>query len=632
MCGICGVFGQTLERRVLEEMNTTLVRRGPDSEGYFQNDHASLAMRRLSIIDLEAGDQPFRSADGSVAIVFNGEIYNYRELRAELVEGGFSFDSHSDTEVILNLYLRDGEQFPRRLRGMFSIAIWDGRTEIGYLVRDPFGIKPLFYSDSDSGVAFASEIKALVAGGFVEPDIDPVGLDAFFAYGYIPVPHTIYRNVAKLPPGTIAKFEQNKLSQKSYFDLRSIVTSGKRLNERLAESVDDCLQDSVAAHLESDVPVSAFLSGGIDSSLVTSYLAGHESGDDSTVFTIAFSDPGDLADESVLARKLTDKLGIRNKRILVTPDARKILAEAALAFDEPFGDDSIIPTYLISKEVASRYKVALTGLGGDEFFGGYSRYEGMALHQEVRKLGPWLPKILAWMAGHIPGVGRAATRLRRFADAVPLPPDKAYLSMVSALSSGDRTQIYSDEFASEVDQAVTEALILEPFNELEEADSATRAMYTDMRTYLPEDILALSDRIAMWHSLELRVPFVDPKVATMSQMVPIEKKVSLRRSKPILRELIGRLVPEIANGKKQGFQSPVGQWARGEFGTWASGLIDEYFRLNSDASLNKAAILRILDQHMSGVEDHRKLLFRIVMYVLWRRECFESVWIGRARR
>ena len=389
MCGICGFFGAgSGVSDNLERMNQTLARRGPDDGGFYRGEGVGLAMRRLSIIDIGGGHQPIHNEDQSVWVVFNGEIYNYKELQAHLIERGHRFATNSDTEVIVHLYEEYGDRLVDHLRGMFAFALWDERRRRGLVARDRLGIKPLFYATAGGGLIFGSEIKAVLASGAVKRDLDLQAVDAFFTYTYIPAPLTIYRDVRKLEPGCLLVYESGKVTQQRYWDLDVRTVDRATGEEAWLQRFESAIDSAVSSHLVSDVPVGAFLSGGVDSSLVVALMSQHLA-DPVQTFTMGFEAASKaLIDERPLAAKVAARYGCDYHDYSVRPDFRDIVGDIVDAFDEPFADDSVVPSYYISQFTRRHVKVALSGLGGDEIFAGYQRYSGVLLAQHYRQLMP----------------------------------------------------------------------------------------------------------------------------------------------------------------------------------------------------------------------------------------------------
>ena len=624
MCGICGYFGTHggLDERVLRGMNDAIVRRGPDAEGYHVQPGVGLAMRRLSIIDLAGGDQPIYNEDGSVAVVFNGEIYNYRELRDELERRGHRFRTHSDTEVLVHLYEDTGIDLVDRLRGMFAFALWDAARERGFLVRDRLGIKPLHYAEVGGALVFGSEIKSILAAGVVARRLDHQALDAYLALTYIPAPLTIHEGIRKLEPGHLIEFGAGRVHIREYWDVDfSALDVGTREGEWI-ERVGAALGDAVGSHLVSDVPLGAFLSGGIDSSLTVALMSERTPVPVRT-FTMGFGGRDHaLIDERPLADEVARRYGCLGVEHTVRPDFRGIVDEIVTAFDEPFADDSVVPSYYLCELTRRHVKVALSGLGGDELFAGYQRYTGMLLARMYGRLVPSSVHrhVVAPLVRRLPEPIRAGDRInhaKRFAAAAMDPAAQRYLGFVSTLSANERRSLFRPEIAAEIDFEATDRLVTDRFEHCDAPDDIARALYTDLKTYLPDDILALSDRISMWHSLEVRVPLVDHQLVELCARLPTRYKIGLRERKRLLRRIARGYLPDtVLAHPKQGFESPMGAWLRTDLAPYARDILGDQ-RLGATGLFDPAFVRQRLDEHIAGRHKHSKLLFSLMMFQAW---------------
>jgi asparagine synthase (glutamine-hydrolysing) len=623
MCGICGFFGddRTISDATLERMNNTLVRRGPDEGGNFRNSEVGLAMRRLSIIDLEGGRQPIHNEDASVWVIFNGEIYNYRELRAVLLQRGHRFQTNTDTEVIVHLYEEYGDDLVHHLRGMFAFSLWDSRRRRGLIARDRLGIKPLFYAQAGGTLLFGSEIKAVLASGMVGRELDYQALDAFMTYTYIPAPLTIYREVRKLEPGHLVIWESGRVEDRQYWDLDVAQPDRDTDEEEWVERFDGAIEDAVNSHMVSDVPVGAFLSGGIDSSLVVALMSRHVD-DPVQTFTMGFGGARNpLIDERPLAQQVAARYGCNFHEYAVQPDFREIVGEIVDAFDEPFADDSVIPSYYVSQFTRRSVKVAMSGLGGDELFAGYERYSGMLLSQYYSHLvpGPLHRQLIQPLVQLLPEPARGGDRVdhaKRFADSVLQSPAERYLGFVSTLDWRERHRLYTRETARQIDFDATDSIVTEPFERCAAPDDLTRALYVDMKTYLPEDILALSDRLSMWHSLEVRVPLVDHNLVELSARLPTRYKLDLRRKKILLKRIAARHLPEeVVGHRKQGFEAPMAAWLRNDLADYAREILGPD-RLSANV-FDTGYVTERLEEHLAGRRKSNKLLFSLIMFQEW---------------
>jgi asparagine synthase (glutamine-hydrolysing) len=612
MCGICGIVrggGRAPDRDVLAAMSAALHHRGPDSGGDIVLGEAGLAARRLAIIDLEGGDQPIANEDGRVVVVQNGEIYNHAELRAELEAAGHRFKTpHSDTEVLVHLYEQHGPRFAERLRGMFAVAVWDADRRRLVLARDRFGIKPLYYRDADD-FAFASELKALRRLPELSTEVDLDALEAFLAFNAIHGPRTIFREVRKLPPGHVLVRDERGTRIERYADTRPAVRHRDEPWEALAAELRDRLRDSVRAHLVSDVPVGVLLSGGIDSSALAALAA--QEGKVST-FSIGFAEKS--FSELEPARTIAQRYGTDHHELVVEPDAVELLPTIAAAFDEPFADSSALPTYLVSELAARHVKVALSGEGGDELFGGYETY--VADRLALRAGGA--ARLLSPLAEALPsGSGRVPLdyKLKRFTRAAHLPPLERHHGWKEIFAPDVRAQLLRPERRGGEDPL---DVYRARWAETGGADTLARLQDVDRAIYLVDDLLVKTDRMSMAHSLELRVPFLDPVVAELALALPPAARVRGFAKKRLLRSAVEPLVgSEIARGRKKGFSIPAAAWLRGELEPFCREVLSPE-RVRSQGYFEPAVVTRLVDEHVARREDHSRQLWGLMSFSLWR--------------
>jgi asparagine synthase (glutamine-hydrolysing) len=611
MCGICGLAsrGGPADPERLRAMSATLVHRGPDSDGHLVDGPVGLAARRLSIIDLETGDQPIANEDGTVHVVQNGEIYNYRELRAGLEHAGHRFATRSDTEVLVHLYEEHGDGFAERLRGMFAVAIWDARKRRLVLARDPFGIKPLYYEDNADGLAFASELRALPRG-----EIDLDALEAFLAFNSIPGPYSIFRGVKKLPPGHLLVWADGETRVSRFARPAPVQASEVRREDEdeLAEELRARLRDSVRAHLVADVPVGVLLSGGVDSSVLAA-VAAQESSEPVHTFSIGFEERS--FDELDDARAVAQLYGTRHEELVLRPDAALLLPALADAFDEPFADSSALPTYLVSELAAGHVKVALSGEGGDELFGGYYTYAADLLALRVGRLAPLARPLVE----RLPSSSRRASfdyKAKRFVRAADLPPLERHHAWKEIFSADARGELLGSDPLS-VSRLDPVDLLRTRFAETEGAELLARLQDVDLGTYLVDDLLVKTDRASMAHSLEARVPYLDPLVAGLAQALPTRLKVSGLRKKRLLRKAAAPLLPRrIVYGRKRGFSIPAAAWLRGELEPFARDVLSAE-TLRRQAFFRPEPVTRLLDRHVAGTEDLSRQLWSLLAFTLW---------------
>jgi asparagine synthase (glutamine-hydrolysing) len=593
-------------------MSAKLVHRGPDSDGIFVDGPAALAARRLAIIDLETGDQPIANEDSTVHVVQNGELYNYRELRAELERAGHRFRTHGDTEVLVHLYEEEGLEFARRLRGMFAVALWDAPRRRLVLARDRYGIKPLYYrADPGGGLEFASELRALPRG-----EIDLDALEAFLAFNSIPGPLTIFRETRKLPPGHLLVWEGGE-PRLERFARPAPTALGELRDDDEAELIEELrarLRDSVRAHLVSDVPVGVLLSGGIDSSALTA-LAAEESSDAVRTFSIGFEERS--FDELGDARLVAERYGTQHRELVLRPDAALLLPALAEAFDEPFADSSALPTNHVSQLAAQDVKVALSGEGGDELFGGYYTYvaDQLALRaggaaRLARPLVELLPTSTA----------RASFdyKAKRFVRGAQLPPLERHHAWKEIFSPDARAELTGRRHGFDpVD------LYRARFAETEGAELLARLQDVDLGIYLVDDLLVKTDRASMAHSLEARVPFLDPAVTNFAATLPAKHRVRGLRKKVLLRKAVAPLIPsQIVRGKKRGFSIPAAAWLRGELEPFARETLSPE-TLRRQGFFRPEAVTALLNRHVAGKEDLSRQLWGLLAFTLWHQHHVE---------
>ncbi|HEX8743189.1 MAG TPA: asparagine synthase (glutamine-hydrolyzing) [Thermoleophilaceae bacterium] len=617
MCGICGqasldgVTGR--DPAALHAMNAALVHRGPDSDGLLVDGPVGLAMRRLSIIDLEGGDQPIANEDGTVHVVQNGEIYNYRELMAGLTERGHRFSTRSDTEVLVHLYEERGPRFVEELRGMFGIALWDAGNRRLVLARDRFGIKPLYYATAAGVLSFASELKALMRQPELPDDVDPDALEAFLAFNSIPAPLTIYRHARKLPPGHILVWEGGEPRVERYARPGPPPESALRdgSEDELAAELRDRLRDSVRAHLVADVPVGVLLSGGVDSSALAA-LASEESGGRVKTFSIGFEERS--FNELEQARLVAERYGTEHHELVVRPDAAALLHELAVYFDEPFADSSALPTYLVSKLASEHVKVALSGEGGDELFGGYFTYVADLIAPRVGPPAAALRPVI----DRLPSSSRRTSldyMAKRFARAAHLPPLERHHGWKEIFSADARAELLGarrDHPRDPLD------VYRARYAETEGAEPLARLQDVDIGIYLPDDLLTKTDRASMAHSLETRVPFLDTALADFALALPRSMRVRGLQKKRLLRKAVEPLVPrEIVRGRKRGFSIPAAAWLRGELQPFAREVLSPE-AIRRQGFFDPGAVTRVLDRHVAGREDLSRQLWGLMSFALWQ--------------
>lgn len=631
MCGICGIVNyrsdSIVEEKTINDMCTELRHRGPDDAGiYLGKDAPSVGLghRRLSIIDLsEAGHQPMKNEDGSVWLVFNGEIYNYRYLRDELKKQGHVFKSDSDTEVMVHLYESYGEECVSRLRGMFAFAIWDEKRKTLLLGRDRVGKKPLLYYKSGNAFCFASEFSSILASGLIDKEIELKAVNYYMTFGYIPAPFSIYKGIFKLPPAHMLILKDGQIRLKRYWQLD--YSDKIRISEQEAsEEVLRLLKEAVKIRLYSDVPLGAFLSGGIDSSTVVGLMS-QVSNSKVKTFSIGFeeSDYSELKYASAIA----ERFGTEHREFIVKPNAIEILPVLVERYGEPYADSSCIPTYYVSRETKRFVTVALNGDGGDEAFGGYERYQAMMISESLQRLPGFLKSPIRVLAGILPdSVDQKDTlrRLKRFFGSAELPKAERYLRWVGILGEIRPDELYSEEFLKETRCNGPLSSIGRYLTGSNKPDLLDSLLLTDTSTYLPDDLLVKVDIASMANSLEARSPFLDHELIEFAAKLPSDFKIRGLTKKYILRKAVKGLLPgENISRRKMGFGIPVGKWFRGELRdflreTILSGpaLKRGYFR--------PGAIKNMVEDHISGKRDYTFQLWAILMLELWHKKFMES--------
>jgi asparagine synthase (glutamine-hydrolysing) len=621
MCGIAGIVqlngGEPASAELLRAICDTLVHRGPDDEGFHLQDGVGLGMRRLSIIDVEGGKQPLFNEDRSVRVVFNGEIYNFRELRRELEAAGHRLRSGSDGEVIPHLWEEHGPEFLSRLNGMFAIALHDVARRRVVLARDRLGIKPLFYAITPGEVVFASEIKALLASGRVsrEPDLDSLG--QFVAWEYVPAPGTLFRHVRKLEPGWMLTVDCQRAStdRSCWWDL-PVGDGGDapRDDDQWGEAVAATLTEAVRRQLVSDVPLGAFLSGGVDSSLVVAGMGA------ARTFSIGFDDPS--YNESVWAGKVADHLGVSHRVEILEPDVRALFDHLMHFMDDPIGDFSIFPTYLVSKVAREEVTVALTGDGGDELFGGYETYVAQEKARTWQRIPSLLRRGLAEpLINALPPQAAKKgliNKAKRFVEGLAHDARLEHARWRLFVGEALRRQLFTPEAYEQMTTPV-EQHVVDLLDRAGDRPGLERRLYADVKSYLVDNCLVKVDRMSMACSLEARVPFLDHEVAELAFRAPSHLKVNGGSTKVLLKRLAAARVPrECVYRPKEGFSIPIKHWLNGPLRPLFEELLDE--RAVAEQGLfQPATVARLKREHTSGRANHSHILWALMVFQEWRR-------------
>ena len=626
MCGIVGIIERDPQRLVppvdVERMVRTLNHRGPDEEGSVLLPGVGLAMRRLSIVDIAGGQQPFANEDGTMQVVANGEIYNFAEVKEDLARRGHRFRSRSDVEVLVHAYEEWGEAFLQRIRGMFALAIWDSRTQTLIAARDRAGEKPLYYAHTPQGLRIASEIKALLSRPEVDRTVDVEAVDQFLTYEYVIAPRTIFKSIHKLLPGHYLVYRAGELAVRRYWDAASVAVR-EWTEAEAAEALRATLSKAVRSQMMADVPIGLFLSGGIDSSAVGVLLRDAPGGSDVTSFSMGFDDGS--YNELPYAREVAALCGTKHIEGMVTPDVASLFDRLIVHLDEPFADVSLFPTYLVSKMASERVKVVLTGDGGDELFGGYDAYEAEAL------AGKWaglLPERAARAADRVLSMVPPTeqkkgllNKAQRFVDGLAhAPASIAHYRWMTFLNAGEKAQLYTPAFRQGLVSSDVYAPVREALDRSRSNDLLNRQLYADLSIYLADDILVKVDRMSMATSLETRAPFLDVDVMELAFSMPGSLKIHHGRRKHVVKQAMRGLLPDsILNRKKEGFSIPMKQWLKRELRPLMDRLLEPE-RLARRGFVEPAAVATMIDEHCAGRANHAHVLFSLMVFERWAEE------------
>jgi asparagine synthase (glutamine-hydrolysing) len=625
MCGIVGIVERDLNRPVaaadLDRMVRMLHHRGPDEEGSITLPGVGLGMRRLAIVDLAGGQQPILNETGDVKIVANGEIYNFRALREELEAHGHRFRSrNSDIEVLVHAYEQWGEQFLPRLRGMFALAIWDGRTRTLIAARDRAGEKPLYWTETGHGLLLASEVKALLVRDEVSRELDPIALDQFLTYEYVIAPRTILKGVHKLPPAHYLKYRDGGVSVQRYWDAASVPVRDWK-DDEAAEALREALRKAVASQLMADVPLGAFLSGGIDSSSVVALMS-QASPQPVNSFSIGFADG--TYNELPYAREIAALFSTNHRERTVTPALDDMFERLVVHLDEPFADTSLFPTFSVSQLAREHVKVVLSGDGGDELFGGYDAYQAQALASKLGWMGDALMPALAGVAAALPPTGKKkglVNKVKRFsAGAATAPADLGHYRWMVYLNARDKAQLYATGLRDSLGAADVYAPVRDVLGRFSQDDVLNRQLYADLSLYLADDILVKVDRMSMATSLETRAPFLDADLMELAFSMPGHLKIRNGERKWILKRAMRDVLPEsILNRRKEGFSIPMKNWLRRELQPLMRDLLSRD-RVARRGLFDPDAVQQLVDMHAEGRENHAHTLFPLMVFERWATE------------
>lgn len=632
MCGIAGIVERDQRKPISSERLLKMVRvlthRGPDDEGYVGLPGVGLGMRRLAIVDVDGGHQPFKSEDGEIHLVANGEIYNHLELRKMLIAHGHCFRSESDIEVLVHAYEQWGTSFLERVHGMFAVALWDGRQRIFFAARDRAGEKPLYYAATNSTLIFASEIKGILASGMVERDVDLEALDQFLTYEYVITPRTIFSKIRRLPAAHYLVYRDGQLETCRYWDAAAVAPRHWKEDEA-AEAVREVFAKAVSRQMMSDVPLGAFLSGGIDSSAVVAMMVEASGGDGSAVNTFSMGFADGSYNELPYARTVASRFKTTHREGTVEPDLRELFDQLIVHLDEPFADVSLFPTYMVSKMARQHVTVALSGDGGDEIFGGYDTY---AADHLARRLATVLPKgavsMLAGLVGLLPASERKKgllNKVKRFVQGIAdEPEDIAHYRWMAFLPVAAKQALYTPELQTSLFQSDVYRPIRESLGSAGTDDLLHRQLYADLCVYLADDILVKVDRMSMATSLETRAPFLDVNLMELAYSIPSELKIRNGERKYILKQALRDVLPTgILRRPKEGFSIPMKNWLRGDLAPIMRDLLAPE-RIGQRGWFSPVAVTRLIDSHLSGRDNHAHVLFSLMVLERWAESVLDE--------
>lgn len=627
MCGICGILNfnekEQIDKALLQKMSGAMTHRGPDDEGIYVDNRVGMAMKRLSVIDLISGHQPIHNEDETIWIVCNGEIYNFKQLKDTLIKQGHCFYTGTDVEVIIHLYEQEGENCVEKLQGMFSFCLWDKPKKKFILVRDRLGVKPLYYVLSGERLLFASEIKALLRGG-IDDEVNLKAVDYYLSFLYIPAPQTIFKGIKKLLPAHRLTYKAGQIRIEQYWDLSfKEETRIVKNEEYYCENIYSLLKESIKMRLISDVPLGVFLSGGIDSSSIVALMS--EIGiSPINTFSIGYEGTQEASyNELKFAKAVASYFGTSHHEYVVKPDILKLVPKLIWYLEEPFADSSSILSYIISEIAKRDVTVALSGIGGDELFAGYPRYLGMHLAQYYQKVPLFMRKhIISRLFEKIPESTKSANipgRMKRFIRGGVLSPVDRYIHWISFFDCRTKEQLYSPYLKERLRENDCTDSHRAYFNKIETAELLNKAFYLDLKTYLPDDLLFMADKMSMANSLEVRVPFCDHKLVEFSASIPYQLKIKGLNPKYLLKKSFKNLLPEsILRRKKQGFMVPLGLWFQKELKDYVLDVLSEtnikrrgYFRYDY--------IRWILNQHYQGKQNFSDHIWALIVLEIWHQ-------------
>lgn len=623
MCGIVGIVDPSASSAkiqfILQRMAAIIAHRGPDDDGFFTTDGIGLGMRRLSIIDLAGGKQPIYNESGSVTLVFNGEIYNYRELRVQLQQRGHYFRSQSDTEVIVHLYEEYGEACVHHLRGMFAIALWDNSRRTLMISRDRLGIKPLYYTIIDQRLIFGSEIKALLQHPEVDARLSYPGLSNYLSLKYVPAPQTMFADIHSLPPGHTLTWSPDGISVQKYWDISFTgQQNGSRSEEAYAEELATILRESVRLRLRSDVPFGAFLSGGIDSSTIVAYMSQFLDEPVKT-FSVGFADQGESRSELPYARLITEQYQTEHHEFLVCAKDFVDLAEKVIwHLDQPIADQATVATFMLAQMAAQHVKMVLTGEGGDELFAGYARYSGERVAPLFRALPVGLKASILDVSRRLPGLRGRRPQIALYA-LCQASESARFTNWFPLFNRDMKSHLITPDLANAVQLDSADEVFFQTLGRTDATLSLNRMLYVDTKLWLPDYLLLRGDKLTMATSLEARVPLLDHKLVEFVASLPPHLKLNGMTRKYLLKQVSGKVIPNtIIKRKKEGFPIPVNHWLRTDARVFLHDLLAPT-SLRRRGLFDADFVAKLLQQNESGAADHSMLLWGLASFELWHQ-------------
>jgi asparagine synthase (glutamine-hydrolysing) len=622
---MCGIVGQVTDRArsaeplLLNRMCAALEHRGPDARGLHAEGRVGLGIQRLRVIDLEHGDQPIYNEDRSVVVVLNGEIYNYRELRAELKRKGHEFRTDGDTEAIVHLYEEQGPDCVRSLHGMFAFALWDAPRGQLLLARDRVGKKPLFYSLRGQTISFASELVALMQDEDIPREVDHQAIDCFLSYQYVPSPLSAFRAVRKLPPASTMVFRDGEARIERYWRLDYSRKRDVGDRAELLEELREHIRRAVRRRLIADVPLGAFLSGGVDSSAVVAAMA-HESAGPVKTFSIGFEN--ESFNEVEYARAVAQQYGTDHHEFIVRPEAIEMVPKLVRHYGEPFADSSAIPSFYLAELARRHVTVALNGDGGDESFAGYGRYLGHPLARRLEGMPGPARRAVVEIGRRLPKTQRErsfSARARRLADSLSLEPWQRYARDMSFFNWVERDDLYTDAYKDAIGESLAPDVIRGPWEEASGADRTDILLEVDVETYLPGDLLVKIDIATMAHSLESRSPFLDHELMEFAASLPPELKLDGMEKKAILRDALRQWLPgDLLDRPKMGFGVPIVDWFRTDLRSYVQEILLDRESRDRDY-FDEGYVRGLIDRHIAAVEDNSPKIWALLMLEMWHR-------------